>query len=196
MNKPEILNDIIRKRRSFYPKNYSEGTVDDETITSILENAIWAPTHKLTQPWTFTVFSGEGRKRLASFQSELYKKVHTDKGTFDEEKFQSLKEKPLMASHIIAIGMKRDQKERVPEIEEISAVACAVQNIYLSVSAHGLGGYWGTGGVTYIEEAKEFFGLGPMDSLMGFFYIGRISIDREIMSKRIPLSEKVNWIKE
>ncbi|MFX6331091.1 hypothetical protein ABTF76_22820, partial [Acinetobacter baumannii] len=63
---------------------------------------------------------------------------------------------PLMASHIISIGMKRNEAQCIPEIEEIEAVACAVQNIYLSVSAYGLGGYWTSGGITYIDKAKTF----------------------------------------
>ncbi len=195
MNDPEILNNIIRSRRSFYPKSYTGEMVDDSIINEILENAIWAPTHKLTQPWSFTVFTGQGRQVLAELQSQLYKKVSTEKGEFKEEKFKSLLEKPMTASHIIAIGMKRDPKVRIPEIEEISSVACAVQNIYLSASNYGLGCYWGTGGITYFDEAKEHFGLGPEDRLMGFFYIGVKATDREIPSKRIPKEEKVNWIR-
>ncbi len=194
MSNPEDLNRFIRTRRSLYPKQYAEERVSDEIINEILENAIWAPTHKLTQPWKFKVFTGDGRKVLADFQSELYREVSLEKGVYKEENFQKLKEKPLMASHIISIGMVRDEKERVPEIEEISAVACAVQNIYLSVSAYGLGGYWGTGGITYFEEAKSFFGLEEKDRFMGFFYIGVPNIQREIPARRIPKGDKVTWV--
>lgn len=70
--------------------------------------------------------------------------------------YEKLQQTPLLASHIIAIGMKRTSTGKIPEIEDVEAVACAVQNIYLSVSAYGLGGYWTTGGVTYKEEAKSF----------------------------------------
>lgn len=52
--------------------------------------------------------------------------------------------------------MKRTTNKNIPEVEDIEAVACAVQNMYLSVTAYGLGGYWTTGGVTYKEEAKSF----------------------------------------
>ena len=100
---------------------------------------------------------------------------------------------PLLASHIISIGMKRTLTKRIPEIEDIEAVACAVQNIYLSVSAYGLGGYWTTGGVTYLEEAKSFFGLHEQDRLLGFFYIGHVATPSGI-AKRSPLQEKITWI--
>jgi nitroreductase len=90
--------------------------------------------------------------------------------------------------------MKRTTTKRIPEMEDIEAVACAVQNIYLSVTAYGLGGYWTSGGVTYKPEAKGFFNLGEEDKLLGFFYIGHVAVPSP-SAKRQPLADKVNWIK-
>lgn len=188
------ISEFIRNRRSLYPAQYSDESVSEDIIREILENANWAPAHKRTYPWRFTVFSGEGRKKLAEFQSELYRKVSEQNGKFDENTYNKLKEKPLNASHIIAIGMKRDPKESVPEIEEIAAVSCAVQNMYLTASAYGLGSYWGTGGITYFEEAKEFFGLSGDDRFMGFFFIGKLRIDKWPAGIRKPYEEFVNWV--
>ena len=89
--------------------------------------------------------------------------------------------------------MKRSPDNKVPEIEEVAAVACAVQNIYLSTTAYGLGGYWTTGGVTYLEKAKSFFGLADDDKLMGFFYFGYVR-DPSPPGGRVPVREKVIWI--
>jgi len=145
------------------------------------------------EPWQFTVFTGEGLKKLADFQSELYK---YEAGTnFKEIAYKKLQANPLKASHVIAIGMKRTTTKNIPEIEDIAAVACSVQNIYLSVTAYGLGGYWTTGGVTYKENAKSFFGLADQDKLMGFFYIGHVAIP-SAGATRLPLEDKSNWITE
>ena len=190
----EETNHLLRNRRSIYPAMYSDVPVDDAIIKTMLENANWAPTHKLTEPWRFVVFKGEGLKKLAVFQSELYKELSTAAGNFDVSKFEKLATKPLMASHIIAIGMKRDPKGLVPEVEEIAAVACAVQNMYLTAAAHGIGCYWGSGGITYKEEAKSFFGLGAEDKLLGFLYIGNLKTDKWPIGKRKPIEEKVNWV--
>ena len=35
----------------------------------------------------------------------------------------------------------------MPEWEETAAVACAVQNMHLTLTAEGLAGYWSSGGV-------------------------------------------------
>lgn len=183
------INHLIRNRRSLYPAQYTGEKVDDAIIEEILENARWAPTHKMTEPWKFVVFSGDGLRQLADFQSELYKELNTGEA-FVETKYKGLQEKPLKASHIIAIGMTRN--EQVPEVEEVAAVACAVQNMYLTANAYGLGCYWGSGGITYKEEAKEFFGLGEQDRLLGFFYIGVTAMEKPA-SRRVALEDKVVW---
>src|SRR5689334_18354018 len=188
------INRLIRNRRSVFPKQYQEGRfVPDEIIKQILENATWAPSHGQTEPWKFVVFTGEGLKKLATFQSELYKESSGER--FKEATYQNLQNNPLKASHVIALCMKRDPNKKHPEVEEIAAVACAVENIYLTVTAYGLGGYWTTGGVTYNERAKSFFGLGEEDRLMGFFYAGYVAVPSPD-GKRKPLEEKMVWVNE
>ena len=189
---PEYFNALVKARRSVFPDQFETGKkVPDEIIRQIVENATWAPNHGQMEPWQFTVFTGEGLKRLASFQSELYKKEAG--AEFKEDKYVKLQNQPLKASHVIAIGMKRTTTKRIPENEDIAAVACSVQNIYLSVTAYGLGGYWTTGGVTYFPGAKDFFGLGEQDRLLGFFYIGYVAVPSPA-AKRIALNEKMKWI--
>ena len=190
---PDEISKLIQTRRSVFPPQFSGEIIQRDIIEQMLENANWAPTHKLTEPWRFMVFTGDGLKTLATFMSELYKEETTKIGTFDESKFNGLKNKPLQASHIIAIGMKRDTKERLPEIEEIEAVACAVQNMWLTATAYGIGGYWGSGGVTYFEKAKSFFNLQPEDKLLGFFYLG-IPKSAPAPGRRKSISEKVDWV--
>ena len=189
---PELFSELVRNRRSVFPDQFEQGKkIDDAIVKEIMINATWAPNHGKTEPWQFTVFTGEGLKKLAAFQSDLYKQDAGDQ--FKEANYIKLQNQPLKASHIIAIGMKRTTTKNIPEVEDIAAVACAVENIYLSVVAYGLGGYWTTGGVTYNEKAKSFFGLGEMDKLLGFFYIGHIAIP-STGATRLPLEEKVKWV--
>ncbi len=135
----EQVDELIRTRRSVFSQFYTGEIVDDSIVQQMLLNASWAPTHKLTQPWRFLVFTGEGLKKFAEVQSEVYKSVTTADGTFSEEKYQNLLTKPLLSSHIIAIAMRRDPKNSVPEIEEAGAVFCAIQNMYLTATGYGIG---------------------------------------------------------
>lgn len=65
-NLSEII-ELIKDRRTIYPEFYSNRPVHKEQIEVILNSAIWAPSHKLTQPWRFKVFMDEGKQRLGSF---------------------------------------------------------------------------------------------------------------------------------
>jgi nitroreductase len=194
MNNADFFNQLARSRRSVFPDQFDAGKkIDDTIIKEILTNAIWAPNHGKEEPWRFTVFTGNGLKKLADFQSEFYKENAGE--NFKQGTYLKLQENPLKASHVIAVGMKRSLNKNIPEQEDILAVGCAIQNIYLSVTAYGLGGYLTTGGVTYKPKAKTFFGLGEEDKLLGFFYIGHVAIP-STSATRLPVEEKVNWIKE
>lgn len=192
---PKEINQLIRLRRSIFPKDYSGEPVPEEVIHQMLENANWAPTHKFTEPWRFAVFTGAGLNALATFQSECYKQVTMSDGTFREDRYQSLQSKPFESSHIIAIGMKRDESQRLPEWEELGAVFCAVQNMYLTATAYRVGCYLSTGGITNFEEAKSFFGLSANDKLCGFMHVG-IPKGEVPDGRRRPITEKVKWIRE
>lgn len=190
---PEDLNELIRQRRSVFPQDYTGEKVNDDVVKQMLENARWAPTHKMTEPWRFLVFTGDGIHALAKQQSDTYRSVTEADGTFKESNYQKLLTKPLLSSHIIVVLMRRDEKRSVPEVEESGAVFCAIQNMYLTATAYGVGCYLSTGGITYFEEAKDVFGLEKADRIIGFFHIGmpkRAYPD----GKRKPLEEVSHWI--
>ncbi len=189
----EQFNEILLRRRSIYPYQYmKDKPIPGEIIWQILENANRAPNHKQTEPWRFSVFSGDGLKYFGQLQADIYRKFAGD--NYEQGRYQKLIEYPLMSSHVISIGMKRSPSEKLPEIEEIEAVAWAVQNMFLSGTAYGLGCYWTTAGITYFEEAKSHFGLESEDKLLGFLYIGYVEKPVIAISKRKPVNDKVNWI--
>ncbi|MGA0408414.1 MAG: nitroreductase family protein, partial [Limisphaerales bacterium] len=67
------LSAIIRSRRSIKPNLMDpDKPVDPMLLDTLLENANWAPTHGLTEPWRFTVFTGTARRKLAGFLQGLY----------------------------------------------------------------------------------------------------------------------------
>jgi nitroreductase len=96
---------------------------------------------------------------------------------------------------VIAIGMKRQETEKIKEIEEIEAVACAVQNMHLTCTAYGLGAYWSTGGATYSNEMKAFLNLEEKDKCLGFFYIGYPQGEWPTQSRR-PIEYVTEWVLE
>ena len=59
MNTVDHCNKLISERRSVFPASYTDRKIDKDIILQILENANYAPTHRLTQPWRFKVMEGE-----------------------------------------------------------------------------------------------------------------------------------------
>ncbi len=131
-------------------------------------------------------------RKLAEFQAALCKETAGSK--FNEGKHEKLREMPPRCSHVIALAMHR-AAPTLPKMEEVEAVACAAQNLALSAHAHGLGGFWSSGGLTYTEAAKAFFGLGPGDKLLVFCNLGYVRVPAPA-GKRGPVQDKTRWVTE
>ncbi len=187
---PAQVSELIRKRRSIFPKTYLWKPISREIVEEILENANWAPTHKLTESWRFKVIAGDGLERLSEFMSSHYKS-NTSKDKFSEIKYNKLKTNPMKAACIIAVCMKRDPQARLPEWEEVAATACAVQNMYLTCTAHGIGCYWST--PQSALEATAFLELEDGERCLGLFYMGYHNLP-ELPGKRNPVEDKTTWI--
>ena len=185
----EQLNELISKRRSIFPPTYTDRPIPREIIEQILENANWAPTHRLTEPWRFIVFTGDALSDLSQYLGDWYKE-NTPAENFLEKKYQKTLKNPLRSGAVIAICMQRDPDERVPEWEEIASVACAVQNMWLSCTAHNIGCYWSS--PRSILEADTFLGLQKGQRCLGLLYMGYHNLP-EIPGKRKPIADKVVW---
>jgi nitroreductase len=188
----DFINELIRQRRSIFPNTYIERSIPDEYIKQILENANWAPTHRLTEPWRFRVFRKNALNRLSEYLGNWYKE-HTPADLYSEKKYEKTKAKPLQSDCVIAICMQRDPSERVPEWEEIAAVSCAVQNMWLSCTALDIGCYWSS--PRSILEADEFLGLSEGERCLGLFYMGYHEMP-SVAGKRGPVEDKTVWMEE
>lgn len=189
---PELVSELIRKRRSIFPKTYNDKPIPKSIIEEVLENANWAPTHRLTQPWRFKVFTGASLQRLGDYLGDFYMN-NTKKEEFSEAKLKKTKESPVQSACVIAICMQRDATGSVPEWEELAAVACAVQNMWLTCTAYGIGSYWSTPKAAL--HGDDFLGLGEGERCLGLFYMGYHDLP-DLPGRRSPISEKTTWIFE
>jgi nitroreductase len=186
------INQLIKSRRTIYPEQFSERKVHKEQIELILNNAQWAPTHGNTQPWRFHIFMEEGLQKLSTFLGNTYLEV-TSKEDQNDSKLAKLIRRPLLSSVVIAVSMKRQSEEKILELEEIQAVACAVQNMYLTCTAYGMGGFWSTPKLIYSQQMNQFLELSEKDKCLGLFYIGYPSVEWP-SSHRKPLEYNAKWI--
>jgi nitroreductase len=188
------VSGLIRRRRSVKPAALdSQRDVPREVVERLLENACHAPTHGMTEPWRFVVFTGGARERLCEVLPRLYDAV-TPPAEARPEKREKLGVIFRQAPVVIAIGMARDASGRIPEIEEVMAVACAVQNLHLSATAAGLGGMWSSPPLVYSDAIKPVLGLEANERCLGFFFLGWPAHEPPPPRPRAPLDEKVRWI--
>lgn len=188
-----MLETTIRTRRTVKPEAYNGEPVDESIIAAMLDNAQWAPTHARTEPWRFVVCTGGGLEQLARFQADLYQRS-TPPEQFNQTKYDKMLAGPLKASHILLIGMRRQESQKLPLVEEIAAVSCAVQNMLLTAHAYGVGAYWSTGGMTYHPEMRNFMGLGEHDQCLGMLYVGNYSTPLP-EGVRSGMQDKVTWLR-
>lgn len=187
----QTINDLIKNRRATPPRFLAKTEIPKVSIEQLLENANWAPTHKKTEPWRFSVYSGNSKQLLAEqIFSLLNEKINAGAEINPQkaEKFKSDLEKVPVA---IAIILERDVAERLPEWEELAAVAMAVQNMWLTATALGLGAFWAS--PQFLPLLNAILGLKPNQKALGFFYIGQIAMDYPSPG-RGDIATKVKWM--
>ncbi|TKC10743.1 nitroreductase [Pedobacter polaris] len=191
MSNYEVLSNIIKNRRSIFPISYIQKEIPVAVIEQILENANYAPTHKLTQPWRFVVMRKEAKGRLGATLGDLYKS-NVPENQFLQKKHASFSEKANQADCILAINIQFHPNE-LPAWEEIAAVGCAVQNMALTAEALGVGAYWSS--PPLIDDLGDFLGLAENEKCFGLFYMGYHN-EESRNANRTPITEKVKWLEK
>jgi nitroreductase len=184
------ISHIIKTRRSIKPVTMNGKKIPGNQVKSLLELADWAPTHGFTEPWRFVVYTTA--TEFCHQHAELYKQSISAEN-FDKAVYNKLYDQGNKASHVIIAIMKRGSLPKIHVIEEVEAVACAVQNILLGATALGIASFWSTGGMALRPPMKDFLSLGEEDHVIGVLYLGYADVQRE-GSRVISLEEKVKWI--
>lgn len=169
MEKSQVLKEIIESRKSIFPKDYTGADIEQEVLNEILNSATFAPNHKRTKPWRFKVFKNEEKLLLGQKLAEIYKSTVLPE-QFLEKKYLSITEKAGKANVIVTISV--NFSGLLPDWEEIAATAMAVQNMYLTCTAHNIGCYWSSPGM--IQHLDEFLALEENQKCYGLFFMGKI----------------------
>src|SRR5919199_6977892 len=168
--------------------------VPRELVERILESAVHAPNHKMTEPWRFHVFTGKGRGELARVRAEIARLQAEAEGESEEMaagRISRERKKAFRAPVVIAVICEAGRDE-VETLENYGACAAAVQNMQLTAHALGLAAMWRTGPVAYHPYMRDFFGLEANDKIVAYLYLGYPDIT-ERPRRREPASAKTVW---
>lgn len=145
-----------------------------QQVETLLTCAVRAPDHGRMKPWRFVVMTGQALNRLgAAFEQAG---LASDPAA-DEAKRARWREMPLRAPMIIVTIARIRPNPKVPDWEQVAAVAAATQNIQLAAVELGFGVMWRTGDMAAAPAVRDYFGLGPADQIVGFLYIGTPEVE-------------------
>ena len=180
-----------RTRRTIKPAQMDGSrAIADDLLREILEDAHWAPTHGLTQPWRFHVFTGEARGRLAAGLEAIYDQI-TPVAERREDKRAKFRANALGAPIAIAAAARIEPGGKISELDEISATACALQNLLLSAHQRGLGSFWSSAPASCSPAFAEWLGLDATHLCMGLVFLGHPLPGVNPASTRLPLDKRV-----
>lgn len=176
------LAKIIRERRAV-KKGYNNKRVTEEAVLELLEDAIWAPTHGMRQPWRF-IFVGEDQK------ADFAKKVAS---TYPEEKQENRETFLNEPSAFLVVVMEEPENQKQWD-ENYGATASMIQNFWLLAWEKQLGVVWRTNPHVYEPKVKDILNVGDNEKIVGFLHLGYF--DEQPMKKdRIPVVEKFETYK-
>ena len=167
---------------------FKDEPVPREAIERMLDAAVWAPNHRLTEPWRFFVLekgspARQGAADLA-YESALQRNNNSARA---ERARQTVLEPPVLV-YVYCVPGPDEEVSR----ENYAAVCCAVQNISLAGVAEGLAVTWETGGPTRHPNLRKTLGAAEDWIMVAMLSIGVAA--EAPSSRRTPVGEFVRWM--
>jgi nitroreductase len=158
---------LVRARRTSLVVDPHQ-PVPVELIERLCELAVWAPNHKRTWPWRFTLFTGDARGRLGeAFAADQV----LDGKSADHPKVIKTRTKFNRAPAVVVIGSTADPSPDL-HIENRDAVSSGIQNMLLGATAAGLASFWSSPSAVHCPNAIALCGFEDDTQIVGAIYLG------------------------
>ncbi|MBM4343605.1 MAG: nitroreductase family protein [Deltaproteobacteria bacterium] len=181
----------IRTRRSH--KLFTGEVVPDRLLAEWVELATWAPNHKFTEPWRFTVVP---HRALPSLVAAIGRALQAQSDLpAEKSRAQTDKIAAILAGAGGAIAVRQSVHGADPERqrEDYAACACAIQNIQLAAWAQGFGSYWTTSDAFIGPALDVFWHKAPGEVLVGVVVLGRAAVENKAVRYKKP-EELTIWL--
>jgi nitroreductase len=182
----------IRTRRAV--KEYDPRPIPREWVEELLDAARWAPNHKLTHPWRFNVFMGEGRERLVAARQNAVRWAAQQKGkeaTPEELEFARAK---CYSAPVLLIVSQVQSDDPIQQKEDYAACWAAIQTFCLAATARGLASYPSTGVWVDQNFLGPAIGLPEDERPVACVFLG--FSEAPTSAKRFPAERHTRWYDE
>jgi nitroreductase len=183
--------DAIQRRTSV--RRYRPDPVSRETIERLLDCAVRAPNHKLTEPWRFAVLTGAAKARLAEIRAGHRLRKAEDPGSEEARVRADKARRETLESPAVIVLMARTSDDDITREEDYAAVMMATANLMTAAQSLGLGTYLKTGGVMREPGLAQLVGLPEKYRIVGILSLG-YPVEAESPRRRRPASELTAWL--
>lgn len=180
--------EAITTRRSI--KRFSDRPVSREEIETLLDVAVYAPNHHLTQPWRFYVLGPESRRAYGAALGARKAKKLEDAAAASAVREKIASEHAALPAMII-VAMTQDENAEKRE-EDYAAVMMAVQNIALAAVQNGLGTHIKTGAIMDDPAARAAAGVPDGERIVAVINVGE-SAEVPTPRERAPAPSLTSW---
>jgi nitroreductase len=183
--------DAIQKRTSV--RRYRPDAVPRETIELLLDCAVRAPNHKLTEPWRFAVLTGDAKARLGDIRAGHRLNRYDDPASAEARAAAEKQRRETLETPVVIVVMSRMHDDEIIREEDYAAVMMATANLMTAALSLGLGTYLKTGGVMRDPALAELIGLPEGYRVVGVVSLG-YPADTNAPRRRRPAVELTQWI--
>ena len=185
----EVL-EALRSRRSV--SALTDAVPSREMVERIIEAAVWAPNHHLTEPWRFHVLAGDARQAMGDAIGDTLTRDLDMSEPVNMAEARSARVK-LSRAPVVIVVSQEGNLDPVGDLEDYAACCCATQNLLLAAHAEGLASKWRTGAMASYPAAREYLGLGEHDRIVAFVYLGYPSVSAP-PDRRARKAPRVRWL--
>ena len=182
-------HDAIHARRSV--KELADLPVTREQIEALLDAAVQAPNHRLTEPWRFYVLGPEARRAYGAVLGAR-KAKRVDDSAAAAEVARKVVEKHAALPAMIAVSVVLADDPEIRE-EDFAATWMAIENLSLAAVAMGLGTHLKTGAVMADPAARAAVGVPEGERIVATLEIG-VPASVPPPRARKPAAELTTWV--
>jgi len=164
-----------------------------DVVMKLLDAAVRAPNHRLTEPWSFYVLGENSKRHFAELRrSNRAKRFENPEAAEAQPALEKAYGGAMETPVIIAVSTLVAD-DPVQRDEDYAATFCAIQNLLLAAVSQGLGTYLRTGDILEEPELAELLGLPEGQRVVGIVYMG-YPAEEPKPRRRTPAAEKTHWL--
>lgn len=182
-------SDAIRHRRSI--KTFTDRAVTREEIERMLEAAVQAPNHRMTQPWRFYVLGPAARRAYGVALGERKARKVEDPAAASLVREKVASEHAALPAMIV-VAMVQDENPEIRE-EDYASVMMAVQNMSLAAAELGLGTHIKSGAIMEDPAARAAAGVAEGERIVAVVNVGEAGAV-PAPKERAPASTLTKWL--